>query len=514
MPTSEYRDDVSQLAILDWLAELRETSQGAAWNEHLDFGDFHAIDALSSAIFLAVLNALREDDRSPPSATRAIHERGRLWGYHLKHALMARRAAWKSALPAPADVLLWPREVTHSAVFRPLLGALAVEGMSARLLACQPKTFMGVRRLDPFAVFAPAAWPRAIRAARRDGLARARQLAARGPWQLPPLGTARPENLEPIVRELVVRSLAEVAAVGATARCAIDTMRPKVLVVGNDLTLEGRVACRVARARGVPTAVFMHGVIAGEPLHALHCADRVLVYGPIHREQLLRQGVPAERIVVCGNLVLDDCPRQSGHVHPLVQKSLGIGPDERFVLVATSGPGHSVSRRHHELVIEAIGRLSAAMPTVPIVVKLHRKDRPRFYRQFMQRPGGARLFLVPYGTAGFPPTFFDWLQGCGAMLTGASMAAQEAMLLDVPVITMDLCGEIRDIDFIDGGATVHVRNADDLERAVRETLAGEGASREKQAKAQSHLQRAFHAVDGGSGRRGAQALCELAQRPC
>ena len=45
------------------------------------------------------------------------------------------------------------------------------------------------------------------------------------------------------------------------------------------------------------------------------------------------------------------------------------------------------------------------------------------------------------------------------MLTGASAVAVEAMLMDVPVVTMDFCNEIHGVDFIDAGATIHVNTA-------------------------------------------------------
>src|SRR4029079_7481214 len=134
------------------------------------------------------------------------------------------------------------------------------------------------------------------------------------------------------------------------------------------------------------------------------------------------------------------------------------------ILVATSGPGHRISHEHHQVVIANLARLSAEFPDVPLVVKLHRKDRLEYYQQALDRR--HRLILVREESSGFPRGIFEWLSGCSVVLTGASPVAVEAMLMDVPVVTMDFCQEIRGVDFIDAGATTHVQTSDALSEAV------------------------------------------------
>ena len=228
-------------------------------------------------------------------------------------------------------------------------------------------------------------------------------------------------------------------------------------MVGNDLTIEGRAACRVAAARGIPTALFMHGNITSDALQSLHCADRALVYGRVHRRELMQQGIASERIVVCGTRRnLDDRPRQTGASTRSCNRRLGLRPNDPWILVATSGPGHRISHRHHQIVIENLVRLSKALPEVTVVVKLHRKDRLEYYQQGLTDCAASKLIVVAEEVFGFPRDIFDWLQGCRLVLTGASAVAVEAMLMEVPVVTMDFCDEIQAVDFIDAGATCHM----------------------------------------------------------
>jgi UDP-N-acetylglucosamine 2-epimerase len=334
-------------------------------------------------------------------------------------------------------------------------------------------------------------------------------LAALDAWTLPEFPQASTSEVASVVRGTVIRFLPLVSEAVANARAALDMFEPKVLVVGNDITLEGRTGCRVAASRGVLSAIFMHGSLAGDALQSMHCADRVFVYGNVQRQALTLQGMGAERIVVCGSPSLDHRPRQTGQVHPLLQKRLGIGPGDPWLLVATSGPGHRISHHHHRIVIEQLQRLSRALPKVPVVVKLHRKDRLDYYRKALQDFDGTRLVVVAEETYGFPRDIFEWLQGCSVVLTGASMVAVEAMLMDVPVVTMDFCDEIREVDFIDFGATTHVTTAESLEGTVREILAAQAPTAEVNAAVQTYLKAAFHALDGCSSQRGVEALRDI-----
>ena len=83
------------------------------------------------------------------------------------------------------------------------------------------------------------------------------------------------------------------------------------------------------------------------------------------------------------------------------------------------------------------------------------------------------------------------------------------MLMDVPVVTMDFCDELHDIDFIDAGATIHVATGEALTAKVKEILAGRIPGQDVTLRVQSFLEDAFFALDGHSADRGAQALSEL-----
>jgi UDP-N-acetylglucosamine 2-epimerase len=500
---------ISQAVVSNWLGELRSAMQAASCAELLDFDGVNALDVLLNPLHLALLYALRGGEPQPQPPARKILGRLHQWAFDGKVAIRQRVAAQFSAPVREVDVLLWTRDITHTVHMQPVAAELGKMGVPCAMLACQSKTFLQLRRRGIGAVYTLGAWPHVVREAQKEGLRRARLLAADGPWPLPPLDHPLAHVMERVVRATVIRQLPVVSETVANARAALEQFRCRVLVVGNDLTMEGRAGCLVAASHGVPTAVFMHGNITGSSLVSLHCADYQLVYGDVHRRELMDHGMGGERIVVCGAASLDGLQPQTGRIHPALRSRLGLSPGKPWILVATSGPGHSVSHAHHRQVVDNLFRLSAAIPEVPIVVKLHRKDKFEFYRQGLKDCTG-KFFVVKQAAFGFPRDIFDWLQGCTMVLTGSSTAAVDAMVMGVPVITMDFCGEIQKVDFIDRGATVHVRTAQELEAAVRGILAAGGLGDDVGARAAAYLQGAFLALDGRSAQRGAEALRAVA----
>jgi hypothetical protein len=498
----------SQADILQWIGEAGEALRGSRLRALLDVDGIDAFDVLLSPVYAAVLNTLRRGPAEPEStAGRALASVRRL-GYRMKGALREKRAVRQAARPEPAEIVLWTRNDNHTAILEPVAAALARRGTSARVFACDAGIFQGIARKSE-TVYSMAAWPRIARDARREGARRARRLAALAPWDLPTMRHPHGAHLEPTVRTTVMQMLPLAAQAVANARTLLDRLKPRVLVVGNDLIIEGQAGCRVAAQRGVPTAMFTHGAIASEPLQSLHRANRILVRGRVVQRVLEEQGIEPERIVVCGAPNLDNRPRQTGRIHPALRSELDLRPDRPWILVATSGPGHVISHRHHEQVVAGLVRLSRALPDVPVVVKLHPKDRLAYYDAALQACRDTKLHVISIRDRRFPRDIFEWLNGCKLLLTGASAAAIEAMLMDVPVITMDYCGETAGVPFIEAGATMHVRSVEALEQAARKIVAG-GMPDELRDRVRAHLQDSFCALDGGSAARGAEALCRLA----
>lgn len=295
-------------------------------------------------------------------------------------------------------------------------------------------------------------------------------------------------------------------AIDAAERLIRDFV-PKVIVVGNDLSTEGRAICRVARASGIPTLVPAHGSILGESTHGMHIADILTVYGENHRNTLVGLGTPAEAVVIVGAPYLDHQCLEKRSIDRSLSNQCSVG-NAPWVLVANSGPGHSISLHHHKLTIEHIYKVAQANERLHFVVKLHKKDHPRYYANCPAELR-RRFHVIRHGTQGYPTSIFDWIAGASAVLTGASTVALEAMLMKVPVITMDFYNELAKVEFIRAGTTIHVTSLSELGEAVQRVPFVDGVPTQVQSNAAEYIHREFYRLDGQAANRTVQEILKL-----
>jgi len=501
---------VSQDIVLRWLDQAHESLLAGPCAAALDYEGIDLFDAAISELVLTMLGVLRRARAQQTLVPPSVSPLRRL-AFEWKHAFTTRWAAPRAAAPAASDILLWPRDITHTVVLCPVLAALEAQGVRAQMLTCHARTLRGVLERTRNVTYGPANWPGKLRTARREAAWRIKKLQRLPVGSLPDFAGRRSAEFESAVYGALANVIPMALIAAANFQAAVDATGARLIVVGNDLTVEGRTGCSAARLRGIPSAVLMHGTITGNPLNERHLADRIFVFGETHRRELLEMGVSAERIEVSGDPNLDGRPRPSGRIHPALEAQLGLRSGKPWVLVCTSGPGHRISHDHHQQVVASLARLADALSDVPIVIKLHRKDRIVYYEPLETVRVRRNVHVIPHGTAGFPADIYAWLDGASILLTGASTTAIEAMVMDVPVITLDLCGALGDIDFIQAGATLHVERADELANAVRQVIRGDEPSEERQSRIAEFLHSTYHSLDGGASQRVATSLCQLAK---
>jgi UDP-N-acetylglucosamine 2-epimerase len=273
-------------------------------------------------------------------------------------------------------------------------------------------------------------------------------------------------------------------------------MRPGYVMVGYDFTLVGRTVVNYFQDKGVTTGCPMHGTLNPNRPAELFRADRLYLYGENHRRALIARGVPASRLLVTGSTQLDDVwPKVRRWAQRPNAAILGLAGGKPLALVALSGPGHSVTREHHRLIIAEIARGAAAFPRVHFVFKLHQKDNRGYYADVLSRY--ANTSLVSFRNA-ISEDIYEWIFHSTLLITGASSSAFEAMVLGKPVITLDLLHELPRFDFIERGVTLHVGERGRLVYFLESILGNGDEYRSVAEKANAYIANCFHNVSGAS----------------
>ena len=141
-------------------------------------------------------------------------------------------------------------------------------------------------------------------------------------------------------------------------------------------------------------------------------------------ENLLREGIAAERIHLVGNTMIDTLCRLEPVFRGLRQaEQLGLRPRE-FVLVTL----HRPSLVDGALLEPVLGQLQAISTHVPVVFPVHPRTRERMTAE---RYPGVR-FLAPLGYLEFLSLEAD----AGAVLTDSGGIQEETTFLGVPCFTL------------------------------------------------------------------------------
>ena len=497
--------------LIEWLPELVDELQATDWKDALRYHGVNVCDVLFSPIYEATLRLQRGENRQNQlkQARRPLRKRLQ---QRVQSAVLRQKVYRASQSVRGANVVLWPRLPTHVRQQVPVAKALQRIGVEIQVVACQPRIAAMLMREGLDVTFTGAEWCQEIAKARSDAerlrpiLNNAIEVAS------PVAGLEQSRVVVAEIRRVLQLQLATAYESVIVSSEILKATGASVVVVGNDVTTEGRASALLARQRGIPVCSLMHGTVAGT-MHRVHVVDLLLAFGANDQSSLEQRGVDARKIRVCGAPYLDAKPVQIGKLDQRVsrhlRRHLGSIAGKPVVLALTSGPGGKVSYGHHLTVVEEIVRLSDLRPDAAFVVKLHPKDSPGYYADLAARGSNSNLIVIPNGTAGLPSDIFDWLQGGTLVLTGASMSAREAMLMNVPVISMDFANEIHNVDFIDCGATRHVTDRAQLAASVAELLDG-GIPAEQQEAVNQYLANSFHRLDGHAADRCADAIVELA----
>jgi hypothetical protein len=285
-----------------------------------------------------------------------------------------------------------------------------------------------------------------------------------------PLGNGIiPENLNTIWNSYCLYLIeTKLPSLSKTISNALNIIQPRKLVIGYDITPEGRFCVHLAKKMNIPTICIQHGSIAGEPLDGEHIVDSYLLYGKKAMDYLIKIGNEKSKLKVFGAPYLDELNFDKSQRVDLLN-SLSLKAQNKTILIALSGPGHCTSVGHFDQIVSSIVKLAKNNSKINFIFKLHRKDNKLNYEKIFTEIGFSCPVIEAVNT-NFSNDIFFWLNAVDVLITGSSTVALEAMLKNIPVITVDYKNEYRNIDFIEEGCTYHVIEEAELETNLLNAL--------------------------------------------
>jgi hypothetical protein len=248
-----------------------------------------------------------------------------------------------------------------------------------------------------------------------------------------------------------------------------ESFNIKYAFVANDLTSQGRLFTRIASSYNVETFSVQHGNIYDDWIGRHHIVDNFFVHGKSSAQLLKRIQHHNINILISGSPFLYEILINKNRIIEdslLIRKKYDL--DERYVLIAFSGHGHLTSREHYILCLESVNKLIRNNQSTNFIIKLHPKEQLSDYLLINNDAKNVKVIKEINDSLFWNKSIFAWLINAEALITGSSTIAIEAMLLSVPVISIDYANEYNKVEFRKKEASINVNTPDKLNRIFKQ----------------------------------------------
>lgn len=154
--------------------------------------------------------------------------------------------------------------------------------------------------------------------------------------------------------------------------------------------------------------------------------------------------------------------------------------------------------------MEAVVNAVSEFPEKQLAIKLHPSEKIAEYQQMLAGiENGNKAVLCQ------DIDLYGLLRECDLLMTVHSTVALEAMILDKPVITINLTGKPDVMPYAKSGAALGVYQQAELAPAIRKALYDPEVKRELEQKRESFVAEHAYKVDGQSSKRVAELIVRL-----
>ncbi len=293
----------------------------------------------------------------------------------------------------------------------------------------------------------------------------------------------------------------------------IRRLRPRMLVVPEDLSPISRAICRTFRGQGLPVLVIQHGAV-GVDMGGFHVmpveAERQAIWGDMVREWHTRRGKPEDSQVITGNPGFDPIAGDYEAREGEIRRRLGLSPSGGIILLATewfSGISSQATVEGEERFIRRTLRGLRELPTHQVVVKLH----PNFQTAY------ERLVLAIAEEEGIGVTIakdslWDLLSISDLVIVSNSTVGLEAMILGRPVLFVPTYEGIEEIPYVASKAARGASHPEEIASAAAKTL-NEDSQRDVERRRNAFVQDYAFLQDGKASDRVAQLIWRMCAEP-
>ncbi|HLD88994.1 MAG TPA: UDP-N-acetylglucosamine 2-epimerase, partial [Candidatus Nanoarchaeia archaeon] len=299
-----------------------------------------------------------------------------------------------------------------------------------------------------------------------------------------------------------------------TIKEMIDAENPELVMYSSDIDEFGRMLFYLCSQRSIPTVAVQHGTLPKTiPLFiykkfelknkytAPPLPTKLVVYGEYYKDFFSKLGnYPEEKIAVCGNQRYDYyLIMREKHTKDELCRELSLAPGKKTIALLTQ-PLPLIKER--EEILDSVCRAVREIPNSQLIIKLHPAESSEVMHRRIARQNKLRDFIVVKDIDNF-----KIMHICDALIGPVSTLDYEAMLLEKPVIVLNLKKAPEEIPFVKEGSAIGVYEQEKIARALRNVLFDDELVRNLKSNMRKTVRRHLFRNDGkASGRIASVAL--------
>lgn len=202
---------------------------------------------------------------------------------------------------------------------------------------------------------------------------------------------------------------------------------------------------------------------AGAFLKHLH-ADIIATSGEKMKSVYISSGLEPGRVLATGIAHFDRMFNRDRESDKQILSACGINPRDGIVVFTTD----NISLRETEEMLAGVIDAVLKMKDIQLVIKVHPRESAEPYFTIADRYHNPKIRVVK------DIDLYALLGSCELLITKFSMTALEAMIIDKPVVTINLSGKpIPAVPYAEEGASIGVNRRQDIEPAIQKALYNE-----------------------------------------
>jgi len=267
------------------------------------------------------------------------------------------------------------------------------------------------------------------------------------------------------------------------SRNILDNFQPKIVFMSCEFDQFNRVLTYVAKKKGIKTMALQHGVISAEHRGYVFNDEQArkalphttFVWGPCYRDTLIKQSVYHRDEVLVSGSPRYDFLKNANSIYSRKNfcKKHGIPAGDKILLWTTQS--HALPTEENRKNCHAIFKAVSQLEGVRLIIKPHQgegKEHSELIRKIASKHG-VDAIIMPKDSDTYEQIF-----SCDLLITKHSTTAVEAIILDKPVIVLNLSGKPDPINYVKEGVAKGAYKPNELKNAIKELLTEDNELRE------------------------------------